>query len=81
MPAEGMCAYVKSTGVCASYRAGAWELGNVRGSSLVLGGLQVVGARLAAIADPSGGATVDSQARTALSAILAALRQHGLIAT
>jgi hypothetical protein len=62
-------------------RAGAWELGNLRGTSLVLGGLQVVGARAGAITDPSGGTTVDSQARTALSAILAALRQHGLITT
>jgi hypothetical protein len=40
---------------------------------------QVVGARAAAIAAPTGGATVDSQARLAVSGILAALRSHGLI--
>jgi hypothetical protein len=72
---------VKSSGVWAVYRAGAWELGTVRGSSLVLEGLQVVGSRAAAIADPAGGTTVDSQARSAVSQILAALRQHGLIQT
>jgi hypothetical protein len=80
-PTEGMSAYVKSTGVWATYRAGAWEFGNVRGSSLVLGGVKVVGAQGSAIADPSGGTTIDSQARTALGQILAALREHGLIAT
>jgi hypothetical protein len=78
---EGMCAYVKSSGVWAAYRSGSWELGNVRGTSLVLGGVQVVGSRRAPIADPSGGTSVDSQARTAVGEFLAALRQHGLIET
>lgn len=55
------------------------ELGFVRGSSLVLGGQQVVGTRLPPIATPSGGATTDVEARTAIAQILAALRQHGLI--
>jgi hypothetical protein len=41
----------------------------------------VVGSRATAIADPGGGSTVDSQARTAVGQILAALRQHGLIET
>jgi hypothetical protein len=54
-------------------------MGAVRGSSLVLGGQQVVGSRGAAIAAPSGGTTIDSQARTTIGLILAALRQHGLI--
>jgi hypothetical protein len=35
----------------------------------------------AAIADPAGGATVDSQARAAIVAILAALRTAEIIAT
>lgn len=44
-------------------------------------GLQVVGARQAAIADPTGGAVVDAEARATLVAILAILRPtgHGLI--
>jgi len=63
------------------YRAGAWELGIVRGSNLVLGGVQVVGGQAAAIPNPTGGTTTDSEARTAVGQILAALRQHGLIAT
>ena len=78
-PVDGMIAYVKATGTCASYRAGAWEFGIVRGTSLILGGSQVVGSRLGAIAGPNGGTIVDTEGRTAINQVLAALRQHGLI--
>jgi len=76
---DGMIAYVRSSAVWAAFRAGAWELGTLRGSSLVVGGQQVVGPRGGAIAGPSGGATIDSEVRTAVTQILAALRQHGLV--
>jgi len=78
-PVEGMSAFVRSSVVWALYRAGAWELGAVRGSSLICGGQQVVGNRGGAIADPAGGTTVDAEARTAIGQILAAMRLHGLI--
>ena len=78
---EGMNFYVKASGTWATYRLSSWEIGALRGSSLVLGGLQVVGNRAAAIASATGGTTVDAQARTAIDQILAALRQHGLIDT
>ena len=52
----------------------------MRGSALNIGGQQVVGARGAAIAAPAGGTAVDVEGRAAISAILAALRSHGLIA-
>jgi hypothetical protein len=78
-PFDGMAAYVKASGTWATYHSGEWEIGVVRGSSLVLGGQQVVGSRGAAIVSPSGGTTADSQARTTIGLILAALRQHGLI--
>ncbi len=80
-PVEGMTAFVRSSGQAAIYRQGAWEIGQVRGTALILSGQQVVSARGAAIASPSGGATVDSQARSVLGSVLAALRQHGLIET
>lgn len=51
----------------------------LRGTSLALGGSQVVGSRLAAIPGPTGGANIDVEGRGAISQILAALRQHGLI--
>lgn len=43
-------------------------------------GTKVVGSQQGAITAPTGGATIDSQARTAISAILSAMRTHGLIA-
>lgn len=40
---------------------------------------RIVGARQASISSPTGGAIQDSQARTAVDAMLAVLRAHGLI--
>lgn len=78
-PLEGMSAYVKATGAWAVYRAGEWELGTLRGLNLVLGGVQVVGGRQAAITTPIGGSIIDVAGRAAISQILSALRAHGLI--
>jgi hypothetical protein len=80
-PFEGAIAYVRSTGTCAAYRAGAWEIGVLRGTNVVIGGQQVVAGRAAAIASVSGGTIVDIQARSVIDQILAAMRQHGLIET
>lgn len=44
-------------------------------------GVQVVTTQGAAVADASGGATIDAEARTAINTLLARLRTHGLIAT
>jgi len=78
-PREGTIAYVASMAVWTVFRGGAWEMGTLRGNSLLIGGEQVVGARSAAISAPTGGATVDAEARTAVGEILAAMRAHGLI--
>ena len=78
---EGTLAYVVSTSLWAVFRAGSWEIGGLRGQSLLIDGQQVVGARAPAISAPAGGSTVDAEARTAIGQILSALRTHGLIAT
>lgn len=44
-------------------------------------GMRVVTDQQGAITDPTGGSTIDTQARTAIAAILTALRAHGLVAT
>ena len=63
---DGMTLLVRSTGTFAIHSGGAWKVG---------------AQAAAAIPNPSGGATVDAEARTAIAAILAALRSHGLITT
>ncbi|HWC56800.1 MAG TPA: DUF2793 domain-containing protein [Sphingomicrobium sp.] len=78
-PMEGMTLYERTSSIYAVYRNGAWELGMVRGSALVIGGEQVVGQRSAAIASPAGGSVIDVEGRVATAAILDALRAHGLI--
>ena len=80
-PTEGLSLQVKTSGAFVNYRGGAWVEGEIRATSVNVGGQQVVGARGTAIASPSGGSVVDGEARAALTAILAALRNHGLIAT
>lgn len=79
-PVEGMRLTDRVSGVELAFRGGAWTSGSIRASEVLVGGTKVVGARGAAIADAAGGSTIDSQARTAVAQILAALRTHGLIA-
>jgi hypothetical protein len=79
-PVEGMSAWVQAEGVCWRYADGAWAAGVVTGDRVVIDGVQVVGAQATAIAAPDGGAVVDAEARSAVSAMLTALRAHGLIA-
>ena len=76
---EGMSVYVKSDALFATFRSGTWEMGLVRGSSVVISDQQMVGPRLPPIASATGGSTVDVEARAVINAILGAMRQHGLI--
>ncbi|MBN8816276.1 MAG: DUF2793 domain-containing protein [Sphingomonas sp.] len=80
-PVEGMAAWVVADALTARFVAGGWVLGEEACAHLVIGGDRVVGPRQTAIAAPAGGGVIDAESRTALAAILAALRAHGLIAT
>ena len=77
---DGASVIDRSSGEILLRRGGSWEAGIVRGQEMRLGGQKVVGARQAAIASPAGGTTIDIEGRTAIAAILAAMRSHGLIA-
>lgn len=78
-PIEGMAVWSVADGAGARYAAGGWAVGMLHGTTLVLGGHAVVGGRRGAIADATGGAVIDVEARGAIAAILAVLRGHGLI--
>lgn len=79
-PFDGMIVWSVASALHARFAAGAWVVGESRAARLVIGGEQVVGPQQAAITTPAGGTTPDTEARAAISAILGALRAHGLIA-
>lgn len=78
-PVEGMLVWLRDQEVWARRSASGWIIGDLPTLTVSVAGEQVLGPRGAAIADPTGGSTVDGQARTAIAAILVALRTHGLI--
>jgi len=80
-PFDGLTVWLKSFGKTISYSVGAWRVGELNASVFKVDGVQVVTSQQAAISDPTGGSTVDTESRTTLSAVLSALRSHGLIAT
>ena len=80
VPGDGLAAYVRSTGEVAVCSAGSWDFGTLRGARVEVNGEQVVGPQGAAISAPTGGSTIDAQARSAIGQILTAMRGHGLIA-
>lgn len=79
-PAEGMMAWSVADALWVQWRDGSWILGEMHVRALRIGGVQVVGPRAAPIQDPSGGTTVDGEARAAIMQIAATMRSHGLIA-
>jgi hypothetical protein len=79
VPVEGMRAVRRDTGEPMLFRGGVWETGIIRGAEIRVGGQAVVRGRGAVIDDPSGGTTVDTEGRAAISSILQRLRAHGLI--
>lgn len=80
-PRDGMSVWSAASGCPVTFADGQWRVGRLAGTSVAIGGLQVVGARAAAIPAPAGGGVVDTEVRAAVAAVLDALRHHGLIAS
>jgi hypothetical protein len=59
---------------------GGWADAPAQADGYHVGGQRIVGARGAAVANPSAGTTIDTEARAAIIAILDRMRAHGLIA-
>lgn len=79
-PFAGMTALDQSNGQIVQYKSGQWVSGEVNATLVKIGGVAVLGAQRPAISNPSGGSTIDSEARITIGSILTALRGHGLIA-
>jgi Protein of unknown function (DUF2793) len=77
-PFEGMQAWSISDGQNARRTGSAWIVGVQTASTLSIGGQQVVAGRQPRVVAPSGGATIDSQARVAIASIISGLEAHGL---
>ncbi len=77
---EGLTAWNLATSTLARRTATGWSVGVTNASAYHIGGVQVLTTRQAAISAPSGGGTIDAEARLAVAAILATLRTHGMIA-
>jgi hypothetical protein len=76
----GMSVWNRDDAMIAHFEAGAWRKGAPNANGYYVQGQQVIGARLPAISNPTGGTTSDIEARIAISAVLSALRAHGLVA-
>lgn len=80
-PRDGMRLWWSASETTVEFRGGSWRVGDLRGTRVTIDGVPVVGSQRAAIAGAEGGSVRDEEARKTLSAVLAALRGHGLIAT
>ena len=75
----GTPAWIKSEQMTRRRTASGWSDGRLDAALVAIGGVQVVGPRGPAIPAPTGGTTVDNEARSAISAVIVALKTHGLI--
>jgi len=78
-PSPGFIAWSHQHGSHITFDGTAWRTEAWLVRSLEVGGKVVISSRQAAISAPSGGTVADAEARAAISAILAAMRSHGLI--
>jgi len=79
-PFDGMTVARAGDGVTARYTVSGWVIGELHATAVFVAGERVLTARQPAIPDPTGGSVVDLEVRSAVAAMLATLRAHGLIA-
>jgi hypothetical protein len=77
-PVVGCLAWLVDEAVFTVYDSG-WSAGGWPVSALKIAGRTVLGASPIEIAEPVGGSVVDVENRTALSSLLVALREQGVI--
>ncbi len=78
-PVPGMMIWNRNSGLWLQWLGTGWSEGEMTVASPVVGGKKVVGERQPAVPSPSGGTTIDEEARISIAALTAALKSHGLI--
>ena len=78
-PVRGMTIWNGSSGLWLQWLGADWSNGEMAAASFIVDGKKVVGKRQPAVPTPSGGTTIDEEARLAIAALTAALKSHGLI--
>lgn len=78
-PVPGMLVWNIDIGCWLYWSGSMWSDGELPATAIVIAGEQVVGPRLSSVPSPSGGTTIDAEARSAIDALIVTLRSHGLI--
>jgi len=78
VPVPGMSVWDGAAGYRRHWTGSAWSDGKLPVAGILIAGKQVLGSRLAAVPSPSGGTTIDAEARAAIAALTVALKTHGL---
>jgi hypothetical protein len=78
-PQPGTRVWDKSASLWRYWDGSAWSDGSLPAAGLVVAGQRVVGPRQPTIPSPSGGTTIDAEARAAVASVIVALETHGLI--
>lgn len=78
-PTAGMIVWNRAAGCWVHWYGSAWIAGDWPVASLRINGEQVVGPRQPDVPSPSGGTTIDAEARSAISQLIVTLKSHGLI--
>lgn len=77
-PFEGMQAWSIADAVTVRRGGSLWTVGGLTATTISVAGNQVVGVRQPRVLIPTGGATIDSQARAVITALITGLEAHGL---
>ena len=78
-PVAGMMAWDKDAGRWSHWSGVMWAHGAWPVGALVIDGDQVVGPRQPDVPSPSGGTTIDVEARAGIDLLIVTLKSHGLI--
>lgn len=78
-PVPGMLVWNIDPGYWIHWTGSAWNDGSLPAAAFVINGQQVVGPRQPDVPSPSGGTTIDAEARAAIDAVIATLKSHGLM--